>query len=418
MSANSSSGQFFIHATAPTQPDGPLATNRALLHLEPSLVAVSAERIKQNVWRELETSQPWRSTIVVTLVPPRTADGGVVISSDRFPDGWRYLVLMPRVIERERYVQALTHVVLLELANRSGGPNSAETPAWLVEGLARQLLASKEAEIILTLPSEGRGGVPFTPTVLNKRWDDPLKGAHDQLTRYTPLTFQELSWPAPEELTGEPGEVYRSSAQLFVVRLLRLDQGRACMRAFLAELTRHYNWQFAFLRAFHARFERPVEVEKWWALQVAEFTGRDPAQAWPTEQSWQKLEEAVSLPVQVRTGTNELPFHAQATLQNIIRDWNRVSQTVTLLSKLQELELARHRVSKDLVPLVDGYYRVIATYLQQRDKTTPVFHLRSKAAQRYAAAVAVAQLDGLDSQRQVLHPPRQPTTAAVRANSR
>src|ERR1035437_7795398 len=28
-------------------------------------------------------------------------------------------------------------------------------------------------------------------------------------------------------------------------------------------------WQFAFLRAFHACFERPLDVEKWWALFLA-----------------------------------------------------------------------------------------------------------------------------------------------------
>ena len=51
--------------------------------------------------------------------------------------------------------------------------------------------------------------------------------------------------------------------------LLRLPDGRACLQRMLAQLPQHYNWQFAFLEAFHARFERPLDVEKWWALSLA-----------------------------------------------------------------------------------------------------------------------------------------------------
>jgi hypothetical protein len=77
-----------------------------------------------------------------------------------------------------------------------------------------------------------------------------------------------LSWPAAEQLVGERGELYRSSAQLFVHQLLNLPEGAACMRTMLEQLPLYYNWQFAFLHAFHELFPQPVDVEKWWSLQL------------------------------------------------------------------------------------------------------------------------------------------------------
>ena len=57
------------------------------------------------------------------------------------------------------------------------------------------------------------------------------------------------------------------------------------------------------------------------------------------------------------------------------------------------------RVSRDLALLVSDYRRVIASYLDNRDKTGLLLGLRKKAAQRRATAVALMQLDALDSQR-------------------
>jgi len=431
LTAGSRSGQFLVQAASSAEPDPILATNQSLIHLEPALLAISAERIKQNLWHELEANQPWRGKIFVTLYPAASADDGALITSERFKDGWQYHVLLPNVIERERYVRAVTQVLLLELANRSPGPCSADVPAWLVEGLSRQLLVSKEMEIILPPPATHGAspaqliqtpvgpvlsGLALTSAFADGRWQNPLDRAHQQLTSYPPLTFQDLSWPTPAQLADEAGELYRSSAQLFVSSLLHLNNGRACLRAFLAQLPQYYNWQFAFLRAFETCFAGPLEIEKWWALQVANFTGYDMTQTWPADKSWQKLDEAVRSGIQVRTATDELPFHAQATLQNIIRDWDRVPQALALQAKLRELETVQSRVSRDLVSLVDDYHKVIASYLNHRDKTGLLLGLRKKAARRHATAAALMQLDALDARRLALRP-AQKLDSPPRSNS-
>jgi len=43
------------------------------------------------------------------------------------------------------------------------------------------------------------------------------------------------------------------------------------------KFAQYYNWQFAFLQAFSATFQQPLDVEKWWSLQLLHFTGR----GWP-----------------------------------------------------------------------------------------------------------------------------------------
>jgi hypothetical protein len=404
LTASSRSGQFLVQAVSSVEPASILATNQSLIHLEPTLLAISAERIKQELSRELEANQPWRGKIFVTLYPAAGAEDGAVLGSEQFSDGWQYRLLLPDVIERGRYVRAITQVLLLELANRSAELHSAEIPTWLVEGLSRQLLASKEVEIILPPPATRVNGIAVTAAVKDSRWESPLNRAHKQLTTYPPLTFQDLSWPTPAQLADEAGEIYRSSAQLFVNSLLHLNDGRACLRAFLAELPRHYNWQFAFLSAFRTHFARPLDIEKWWALQVANFTGYDLTQIWPADKSWQKLDDAVRSGIQVRTGADELPFHAQASLQNIVRDWDRVPQTLAIKSKLQELETVQSRVSRDLFFLVEDYRKVLAAYLNNRDKPGLVLGLRKKAARRHAVVVALMQLNALDSQRLALRP--------------
>ncbi len=63
--------------------------------------------------------------------------------------------------------------------------------------------------------------------------------------------------------------------------LLGLKNGPAKLRALLAELPAHLNWQTAFFDAFDEDFKRPLDVEKWWALRVVNFAATRPARAGP-----------------------------------------------------------------------------------------------------------------------------------------
>ena len=412
LSARSHSGQFVVYArrsSAPPPPAFGLATNQNFVRLELALVVVSCERIKQALIREVGAIAPWRGTVYLVLYPARAPGDPITITSERFKGGCQYRVDLPDVAERSRYVRAIVQVLLFQVANRAADTRSVEIPLWLVEGLSQLLLASSEVEIILPPPRANANGLNYSTTVLNARKQNLLQQVQKKLRGRPPLTFENLSWPAENELAGDTGDLYSGSAQLFVGELLRLPNGRACLRTMLAQLSQHYNWQFGFLRTFQASFESPLDVEKWWALSVAQVTGRALAQTWTLEESWQKLNQTIHSAVQVRTGANELPLHADASLQTVIREWDSVRQTQALNNTLRELGLLRLRIAQEFVGLVEDYCQALETYLQQRDHAGFVLSTR-KAGRQRAVEAAIRQLDTLDTRREALRPAPKPVT--------
>lgn len=398
VSARSYSGQFIVQSPRYLAAPSTLrfATNETHVQLDPSLALVSCERIKQILGRELATSAPWRGKVFLSLVPAKSPDDLVKINAQQFRDGWDYRVQLPQVIERGRYVRAIVQVLLLEMANRGAFERSAELPVWLVEGITEQLLTSDQMAIILSSPRLGAKPVAIDSVYFDSRKPDPLTPARKELALRQPLTFEELSWPSSAQLSGDGGPVYRLSAQLFVTELERLEGGRQCLRAMVETLPRYRNWQFAFLQAFQAWFQRPLDVEKWWALQAVHFTGRDLAQTWSAEVSGEKLAEALRVPVQLRSGANTLPQLGDVNLQTVIREWEAPQQTGVVQEKIQQLTLLRQRVADSFVTLVDEYRETLSAYLENRDHTG-LIPFRKNVLRRHAAITAVQRLDALDS---------------------
>jgi hypothetical protein len=411
--ARSHSGQFSVCAGQSITPSprfSNLETNQNLARLEVTLLPTSCERIKQILWRELGATAPWKGRIFLVLLPAITADDPVTISSERFLDRWQYRVELPELVDRVRYVRAIVQVLLLEMANRNAGARSAEIPAWLLEGLSQELLVSSTRDELIPPPPRPSSDImrpAATFTSFDARRPNSLGPAHEKLSLAAPLTFQELSWPTPEQWGAAISDVYRDSAQLFVDRLLSFKDGRDCLRTMLELLPDHYNWQFAFLQAFNSHFKRPLDIEKWWALEVVEFTGRDLDQTWPREESWRKLDELIRSEVQVRFGTNDLPMHTEVPLQSIVGSWDYSRQTQALQAKLHELEMLRPRIAKEFVPLVDQYRNVISTYLQNREHPGGIILFTKKAAVRRLEDETIQQLANLDQQRAALRPASQ-----------
>jgi len=406
-SARSNSGQFIVQAEPPSGPPAAtlgLRTDPSLFRLEPGLVAVSCERIKQMLSRELGATAPWRGKIFLVLRPVRDPGQAIVITSERFRDGWQYRVDLPDLVERGRYVRAVVQVLLLELANREANARLAEVPLWLTEGLSRRLLAASEIEIILPPPRETVNGLSLSVTRVTKVKDNPVDHARRQLGARSPVTFEQLSWQAEDALSGDAAEVYRDSAQLFVAELLRLPDGRASLRAMLARLPQYYNWQFAFLQAFHSHFERPLDVEKWWALCLVQSGVPNHPQTWTVEESWKKLDQTIHSPAPVTVGLGEQPPPADITLQTIIRKWDRTRQTLALTRKLSELQLLRPRVAPELVDLVQEYCQALETHLQNQKSAGPLTRLGRTAGRSGVAEETLRRLDALDGRREALRP--------------
>ncbi|HMZ09530.1 MAG TPA: recombination protein O N-terminal domain-containing protein, partial [Plasticicumulans sp.] len=91
-----------------------------------------------------------------------------------------------------------------------------------------------------------------------------LQEIHAVLFGRPPMSFAELSQPGAGIEGGEAQETYRLSAELFLYQLQQLTNGRRCLQAMLANLTRAMNWQTAFLAGFEPHFGRLLDVEKWW----------------------------------------------------------------------------------------------------------------------------------------------------------
>ena len=406
-SARSTSGQFIAYARrSVTLPQTllTLATNRTFVQLEPTLATVSGERIRQLLLHELGVTTPWRGTIYLVFYPARTEGDTITITSERFKDAWQYRVDLPDVLERSRYVRAMVQVLLLELANRTEPTRTVEVPLWLIEGFSQLLLESSEFEIILPPPPTSVNGLAFNASLLNTRKETLLQKAQRQLRGRPPLTFDGLSWPPEQALVGEVGDLYRGSAMLLVGELLRLPEGRQGLRSMLEQLPRYYNWQFAFLSAFGARFQRPLDVEKWWSLSVISANGRDPTQAWTPEASWQLLSQAIRPPMTIGARTNEAPLQVEVTLQKVIREWDLTRQIPVLNSTLRELWLLHPRIAQDYVGLVQDYCQAIQTYLMQLDRGPSALLFTRRAARKRLVEDAVQQFDTLDARREAMRP--------------
>src|SRR5262249_46270897 len=152
-----------------------------------------------------------------------------------------------------------------------------------------------------------------------------------------------------------------------------------------------YNWQLAFLKAFHSSFERPLDVEKWWNLRWVNFTGTEASQTWPFEESCQKLDAALRATVPVRTDQNQLPVEREATLQKIIRDWDPDAQKNELESRIQQLEVMRLRLDPRIGLLVEDYRRVVENFLKNAHPSGITAALRKNAAIRSAREEAVRE---------------------------
>ena len=410
ISIRSVSGQFLVTGArqASALANQPVvAANTDLIRLEPALLAVSAERIKESLRRELgiNADAPWRGQICLALHPAQSLDEDVTIVSTPFINSWTYRVELPDVLSRTRFMRALTGVLLLEFADRDAGKRPAEIPDWLTDGLSQQLLAADSPETILSSPDKIVNDLPLTRTDKNQLGLDPLAGARRVLQNRSALTFEQLSWPTGAQLSGADGGVYRASAQLFVHDLLALKNGAAKLRAMLETLPRVYNWQTAFQTAFRQNFPEPLDVEKWWALQVVGFAAQSPGPQWTPAASRAKLDEILSVPVDLRAASNDLPAQAEISLQAVIRNFDPTQQTVILQAKLRDLELAQLRMTPRLAALTDDYRRALVNYLGQPGGAKPVslwIKHAPVAPQKTDAAETLKKLDALDAQRRTI----------------
>lgn len=401
LSARSSSGQFIGVARPYLRSARPVleaAKDNAFAHLDPNVMVISAERAKAILARELDLTGQWQNKIYLRLRPADTRDDVPVVSCEKFKDGWQYAVDLPEIVERWRYVKALSHVLLQEIADRRS-PQRSELPRWLIEGVTAYLMLSSEHEIVLSKPEAGRGGQALASKVIQVRREHPMKLAQLALAQRPAYTFEQLSWPPASTASGNDASHYRLCSFVLLNELLRLEKGREHMKKFISTLPKYRNWQFALLEAYQGHFTRMLDVEKWWALQSAHYEGRQPGESWPALESAQQLAAVLNCTVEVHSDTNALPLTREYPLQTILREWKGREQTILLQRKLADLELVRLRLAPELAPLLNGYHSAIRYFLVEKERIHAPKPYIEEALVRKLTADTVRELDRLDQAR-------------------
>jgi hypothetical protein len=311
---------------------------------------------------------------------------------------------LPDRLAKTSYARTLSGVVLLEFANRAAQPNghTAELPDWLVDGFAQELLAIAGDQLVLSAPVKTGGGMSVNRINETQRGLDPMAEARQTLVTLPVLTFEELSWPTRTQLEGADGGAYFASAEVFVNELLGLDQGREKMRAMLADLPNHLNWQMAFFKAFGPDFEHPLDVEKWWALRAINFTSRAPGPRWTTDVSLARLQQLLSVPVDYRSTSNALPVHADISLQDALKNLGSEQRDGILRTKVRDIAMVELRLAPPFGSLADRYRTVLAGLMDELETPSP-----SESADKHGVprdnntslAEALNKLDELDQNR-------------------
>lgn len=404
------SGQFVTTAASGYSPllhHPVVAANPDFVRLEPTFLAVSAERIRLALSQKLKfkSSEQWSGKIFLALHPAASLAEEPVLVAQPFLDKWNCRVEIPDVTSGTRLIRAITAALLLEYANRhiSDLTKPAEVPSWLADGLAQEIMADAGDRVILGAPSKEIQGIPQNRIERTERGRNPLHAAHTVLQQNDALTFEDLSWPTADQLTGADGGAYRASAQLLVHSLLALRDGPEKLRRMLEESAHCENWQTAFYRAFSASFPRPLDMEKWWTLRVVSFATRNPGPRWSPSVSQQRLAEALAVSADFRGTSNALPWHMEVSLQTAIRNFDAKQQSTVLPVKLRDLELAELRLAPDFAALARGYRSALAGYLGAGPAPHPGILVKTPAASsRNDKEQVIKQLDALDARRREL----------------
>lgn len=353
------SGQFTVVRT-PANEEKPSSISRAdtrgLIDLDPRLLAVSCDQIKGEILRLLGRSDNWRGDIRVILLPDLGIPQPIQIHTARYGDRWRYQAKIPEKAPLNEVVRGLTKLILVEMANRRATKGATEIPYWLLEAMTVHLFGVKDATVILQPETYYyRSGVYHA-------YD--LQAARDFLLDKTALSFTDLSSVPSWEASKRERYRYQACARIFLHELLQLPEGARKLNQMLDRLPDYFNWQTAFFDAFKDHFELPIEVEKWWAVNLANFLSSDLNQPLSLKTSLEKLAALV----------DPSAFYAQSDsadaydLETIIREWDVADQRAYLLWMVQRLDVFRIWVHPSVRELANDYSQVISDYLGARNQ--------------------------------------------------
>jgi hypothetical protein len=371
----------------------PRLSDPAEVTLDPSLLVAQCERVKKMLLTELGRVDEWQGRIDLIINPSLAEDKGPQLTAVFRPQGWTYELVLPRSVAHEILLRKLFQTLLLEMANRHAGVQSAEIPLWLVEGMSAHLQAVSMPTFML------QRGQSVSANII---WNKGSQVMPKELRQHPALAFQQLSWPQESDLTAEGLPLYRSCAQLFLEELLRFDDGKACLRSMIDQLPEHWNWQTAFLMAFHSHFDQLLDVEKWWGVSYVDFARGYQAQAWSAADCRRTLESCLDVPVEVHFDAGHMPVDAKVTLQEVIRQWPPKDAFEALQRAIGGLKFLEPRATPEWRPLARLYLKTLLDYLKDSQSAArePMLGMHPPSILNGVKTETVQRLNALDQQRE------------------
>jgi hypothetical protein len=349
----------------------------------------------------------------VVVLPRSRPEQPIQVVSHVYNDGFQYQVGMPGFLESSRMIKGFVQVVLQEFANR-GSHRNAELPTWLVEGMNRQLRSTLAATPVLEQkPLNSAGAFLARPQV--KIGFDRLGSTRVFFLTNSPLTIQDLSFSNLPALSDLERKRYESSAHFLVYELLQLRGGPLLMAAFIQSLPHALNWQTAFFSVYRQFFHTPLDLEKWWMLRCVEVQNRKGHQLWNTATSLDRFGALLRTPTEFRASTNSIPERREATLQQVLAQFDFGVQKDILAQKLQQIFFISVNLSPEVTPLASAYEQAIEGYLEKRALNDYQPTLKSDPEQRLELLVKSTSkaLDQLDQAREDIRAGRTPKLPPV-----
>ncbi len=407
----SQSGQFIVHGLG--QPAVPLPARGEnppqWVEAEPQLVALTAERTRHAFVEELGLPDAFREKIHIVILPRAQPDQTMGVVTHVHTDGFQYQLGVPGYVESSRMVKGIVQAVLQEYANR-GAQRSAELPAWLVEGMTRELLSN-----LVPVPAMNQHPLTQAGEFLSRpqirRGYDRMGASRSFLQTNAPLTVQDLSFNNLGSLGAYERARYESSAHFFVYELLQLRGGQALLGRFLQTLPAALNWQTAFYSAYAQYFHSPLDLEKWWMLRSLEIRNRQGHLTWNTEVSLHSLNALLRTAAEFRGNNNAIPVHREATLQQLVTSFDFGVQKDLLGQKLQQVFFISANLSPEVAALARAYEEAMETYLDKRSLNDYQPTLKSDPEQRLQLLVrsTLKTFDELDQAQDDIRAGRKPS---------
>lgn len=365
-------GQFIVKGvpfppTVTPNQDGAIRTFKAntssewptSVRLDPSTAIVVCDRVKQIFLQELAIADQWHGLIEVDIdFYPNGVKRPIILSHRLMTDGLHTAMKVPDEVTPHRLVQAITQVLLLELANREmHQTRMTEIPLWMIEGFT-QLIMQRSGPALIPTP-----GAPRTFSVLSTI---PTKDAKARLRTIEPPGFSYLASPGPESLKGIYWMIFQDCSLVLTCELLDSPNGRERFLNSILLLKKYLNWQTAFLKAWEGQFQSMTDVEKWWALILVSSQKDTSRNGLTVKQSLEKLNSILAeASVTTLSEINRPKRPDTIHLQQIAENWSPSVQIYffeRIAAQLKAFELA---AEPSIAELASRYRITVTDYIHQ-----------------------------------------------------